>query len=455
MMVSATDEARHWRIVFAMGFVIGVILLDETVVSVALPSIGRDFGLSPLALHWVVNAYLLVFAALAAAGGKLADMFGHRNMFLIGVVLFAGASALCGFAPSGPFLIAARAVQGIGAAIIFPLSMAMITLIFPIERRGAALGIYGAIGTFFLALGPLVGGVFTDLLSWRWIFWINLPLVAAVAAVVLYDWSNPVHRGEAPRLDIRGLLLLVTGLALLVFALMQGEDWGWSNPWIVGLLIVGVVSLVLFVAVELRIPSPLIEVDLFRDPAFSIYALAIFAAQFTKIAVIVFGAHFLQERLHMDPLTAGLALMVSVIMAPFLAGPSGRLADRFGARPLVRAALLSSTLGLLWTAHAVGLQSYALMVPGLLLWNLGTIFMFAPPRSALIKAVPEEKHGLVGGIAMTAQLLGGTLGMAVASTVFSVTGDYSAVFVANAVLVAILFLLSIGFIRDRATASKQ
>ncbi len=439
-----------------MGFVIGLILLDETVVSVALPTIGRDLGISQLATHWVVNVYLLVFAALAAAGGKLADMFGHRQMFLVGVVVFAGASVVCGFAPTGPALIAARAVQGIGAAIIFPLSMAMITLIFPLEKRGAALGMYGAIGTIFLALGPLVGGFFTDLLSWRWIFWINLPLVVVVAVTVLRDWSDPARQQKAVRLDVTGLLLLVAGLGLFVFALMQGEDWGWSNPWILGSLVVGLLLLALFMFAELRVAAPLIEVDLFRDAGFSIYSLTVFAAQFTKIAVIIFGAHFLQERLNMSPLIAGLALMVSVIMSPFLAGPSGRLADRFGARPLVRAALVSSTVGLLWTAYAVRVESYALMVPGLLFWSLGTIFMFAPPRSALVKAVPEEKHGLVGGIAMTAQLLGGTLGMAVASTVFSVTGDYSAVFIANAVLTATLFVLSVLFIRSGApTAVRQ
>ena len=436
-----------------MGFVIGLILLDETVVSVALPSITSDLGISQLAAHWVVNAYLLVFAALAAAGGKLADMFGHRQMFLAGIVVFSGASVACGFAPSGSVLIAARALQGVGAAIIFPLSMAMITLIFPREQRGTALGIYGAIGTAFLALGPLVGGLFTDLLSWRWIFWINLPLVFAIAVVVLRDWSNPPRPGKAPRLDGIGLLFLVTGLGLFVFALMQAQDWGWSDPWTAGLLVAGVLLLVLFAIVELRVPAPLIEVDLFRDAAFCIYSMAIFAAQFTKIAVIIFGAHFLQERLHMSPLVAGLALMVAVIQAPFLAGPSGRLADRFGARPLVRAALVLSTLGLLWTAYAVRVESYMLMVPGLLVWNLGTIFLFAPPRSALVKAVPEEKHGLVGGIAMSAQLLGGTLGMAVASTVFSVAGNYSVVFVSNAVLTAALFVLSVAFIRAGGSAA--
>jgi len=429
-----------------MGFVIGLILLDETVVSVALPSISRDLGMSQLAAHWAVNVYLLVFAALAAAGGKLADMFGHRQMFLAGIVLFSGASVACGFAPSGGVLIAARALQGIGAAIVFPLSMAMITLVFPPEQRGAALGVYGAIGTTFLALGPLVGGLFTELLSWRWIFWINLPLVFAIALVVLRDWSNPASHSKAPRLDTIGLLLLVAGLGLFVFALMQGQDWGWSNPWIAGPFVAGLLLLVVFVTAELRVSAPLIEVDLFRDAAFCIYSLAIFAAQFTKIAVIIFGAHFLQDRLQMSPLTAGLALMVSMVMSPLLAGPSGSLADRFGARPLVRAALVLSTLGLLWTAYAVRVESYPLMVPGLLVWNLGMMFLFAPPRSALAKAVPEEKQGLVGGIAMSAQLLGGTLGMAVASTVFSVTGSYSAVLVCNAVLTTVLFALSIAFI---------
>ena len=429
-----------------MGGVIGLILLDETVVSVALLSISREFGISQLATHWIVNAYLLVFAALAAAGGKLADLYGHKRMFLAGVATFSLASLVCGFAPSGAVLIAARAVQGIGAAIIFPLSMAMITIAFPPERRGMALGIYGATGTTFLALGPLIGGLFTDLLSWRWIFWINLPLVALIALIVVRNWSDPKRPATAPRLDWIGLATIVGGLCLFVVGLMQGTDWGWVDERTLGCLMAGIVLIGLFVRIETSRAAPLIEIDLFKDRAFSFYALAIFAAQFGKITVIVFGAHYLQDRLHMSPMTAGLAIMVSVVMAPFLAEPSGSLADRYGARPLVLAALLSSTSGLLWTAYAAQAESYALMVPGFLMWSLGTIFMFAPPRSALVKTAPEEKHGQVGGIAMTAQLLGGTLGMAVASTVFVLSGSYSAVLVTNAVLPFAMFVVGFLFV---------
>lgn len=435
------DGRRKWWILGAMGGVIGIVLLDETVVGVALPTIQRELGLSQSASHWVINAYMLVFAALAAAGGKLGDIFGHRRIFLAALALFGLASLACGFADGGTWLIAARAVQGIGAAIIFPLSMAMISIVFPVEQRGVALGIYGGIGTTLLALGPLVGGFLTDVVSWRWIFWINAPIVISISIIVLRYWRDPARSDAQARIDYRGLLLLVGGLFLFVFGIMQGPERGWADPVIVGSLAVGAALLVLFFIVELRISNPLLEVDLFRNLSFTTCNLAVFTAEFTKMAIIVFSAVYLQKALGMSPFFAGLALLAAVGPVPLLAIPSGVLTDRFGARRLVLTGLLLTGASLIWIAAVVNADSYVLMVPGLVVWGIGVTLLFAPPRTAVMNAVPTEKHGQVGGISMTSQLLGGTMGMAVGGTLLAMTDSFTVVFLVNAgVAFAILVL---------------
>jgi len=363
------DENRKWWILVAMGGVVGLILLDETVVGVALPSVKRDLNLSQVAAHWVINAYLLVFAGLAAAGGKLGDVLGLKRLFILGVAIFGLASLAAGFARDGSWIITARAIQGIGAAVIFPASMAMVTIAFPKEQRGLALGIYGAIGTVFLALGPLIGGFLTDFFSWRWIFWINPPIAVGIALMVAAAWVDPPREDEAARFDYLGLILLVSGLGLFVFALMQGPEWGWSKPAIVTLLIGGIAVLGTFVVAEWRIATPLIDVDLFGSATFSACNLVVFAAQFSKIAIIVFGAIYLQNALNMSPLEAGLALVAAVGPAPFTAALSGRLADRIGSRIPTLAGLTAAGLALLWIGIAVVWDSYWLLLPALLIWG--------------------------------------------------------------------------------------
>jgi EmrB/QacA subfamily drug resistance transporter len=423
-----------YLILGAMGGVIGIVLLDETVVGVALPTLREDLGLSQGTAHWVVNAYLLVFAALAATGGRLGDIFGHRTPFLLGLAVFAIASLACGLAESGGWLIAARAVQGIGAAAIFPLSIAMLSLVFPPEQRGMAVGIYGAIGSTFLALGPFIGGAFTEFLSWRWIFWINPVIAAGIAAVVLPTWRDLPRYKKTAHIDIGGLLCLVVGLSMIVFAVMEGPRWGWYHPTIVLGLVAGCLLLVAFFAVEQRSRDPLVQVSLFRAASFSACNLAVFAAQYSKIATIVFGALYLQDMLDMSPLVSGLVLLLAVVPVPLISVPSGQLFDRFGARPLVLGGLALTAAATLWLSLALKAESFAWLVPGLVVWGIGVTLLFAPPRTAVMEAVPPEKHGQAGGIVMTAQLLGGTIGMAICSAIYLMTQSFAAIFVANTVL---------------------
>lgn len=279
-----SDDRRKWWVLGAMGAILGVILLDETVVGVALPTIQIDLSMSEIDSHWVVNVYMLVLAGLAAAAGKLGDIVGHKALVTCGLALFGLSSLACGFADSGVWLIAARGFQGVGAAVIFPSSLAMVTMAFPENQRGLALGIYGAIGTVFLALGPFVGGLLTDVASWRWIFWINPPVVLAVALIVLAAWIEPPRAGARQRVDRTGLVLLVAGLSMVVFATMEGPEASWGDPIILTLLLTGLALLAGFVFVELGKPAPLIEVDLFANATFAGCNLVIFAAQFTKMA---------------------------------------------------------------------------------------------------------------------------------------------------------------------------
>ncbi len=428
-----TDD-RKWWVLAAMGAILGVILLDETVVGVALPTIQRDLGMSDVAAHWVVNVYMLVLAGLAAAAGKFGDIAGHKMVMNAGLAIFGVASLTCGFAESGAWLIAARAIQGIGAAIIFPASLAMLTIAFPEQQRGLALGMAGAIGTVFLALGPLVGGFLTDVASWRWIFWVNPPIVFLVGLIVSAAWIEPARDGAPERVDWIGLALLVGGLSMLIFAIMEGPQWGWNDPVILILTTDGVVLLFVFVLVERRRRAPLMEVDLFADPTFTACNLVIFAAQFTKMAVFIFGALYLQNVLKMSPLLAGLALLPTVAPQPFTAPLAGRAADRYGARWPSLGGLVFMFVGLVWVGAAMAWPIYGLLFPGLLFWGLSMAFLFVPPQRAVMNAVPPFKRGQAGGIAMSSQLLGATVGMAVSSTIFSMTGSFQAVFLANAAL---------------------
>lgn len=430
---------RKWWILAAMGGVLGVVLLDETVIGVALPTIQSDLGLSETGAHWVVNIYLLVFAVLAAAMGKLADIVGLKVLFVVGLIIFGLASLASGFAQDGTWLIVMRGIQGIGAAIIFPASLAMITILFSEQERGMAIGIYGAVGTGFLALGPLAGGFFTEVLSWRWIFWINPGIVLVIAWVVLIMWRDPPRPGPAERIDLAGLVTLVLGLGAVVFAIMQGPEWGWDRLAVWLALALGIGMLAAFTAIESRVSGPLIEVSLFRDPNFTACNLVIFMGQFSKMAMFVFGALYLQKILGMNPLIAGTALLASAVPTLLTAAQVGRLADRISARRLTLIGLLASGAALIWIALTLDFRSYVLLLPAMIVWGVCQNLLFIPMLRAVMSAVPATDRGQAGGISMSSQLIGGTVGMTVCSTLFAASSDYRLVFLVTGALTLAVF----------------
>ena len=238
-----SDNFKKWSIFIAASMAFGSIMLDETIVATALHTIQKDLSMSQVAADWIINSYLLVIAGFIAVGGKLGDIVGYRILFTAGVLIFAISSLLAGFAENTTMLLATRAVQGIGGAIIFPASMAILALTFPPSQRGFAMGIYGAVGSIMLGSGPIIGGYLTDLISWRWIFWVNVPVAVVVLALFLSFWKEPVFDTARPKIDMRGLITLILGTGSLVLAIMQGPEWGWKSPLILLLFAAAVVLL--------------------------------------------------------------------------------------------------------------------------------------------------------------------------------------------------------------------
>jgi EmrB/QacA subfamily drug resistance transporter len=433
-------DRRKWWILYAMSGSGGLILLDETVIGVALPTIQHDIGMSLVVSHWVINAYLLTFAGFAAAGGKMGDVVGMARTFFVGLAAFGLGSLAAGFAESETWLIAARAVQGLGAAVIFPATISIVSAVFPQNQRGMAIGIMIAVANIFLAAGPFVGGSLIALLSWRWIFWMNVPIVVFVALTVATAWPGQARKDEKPRIDFTGVLMLAAGLGLFVFAIMQGAAWGWTQAGILGPLVGGLIVIAGFVVVEWRRDNPLIEIALFRNKPFAAYNAAVFAGQFSKMAVIVFGALYLQHILQMSPFTAGLCMLAAVVGTPLLAALSGRLVDKLGPRGPSLLGLACVTLGLVWIGVAAAWDSYPLLLPGLVLWGAALPACFTGPLRAVMSTVPAEKQGQASGISMTMRLLGATIGMAACSTLYATTESYQVVFLATAAFLAVVLV---------------
>ena len=448
-MIQINNANRKWYVLAAMGGTLALIVLDETVVGVALPTIQRDLGMTQVNAHWVVNAYFLAFTALAAAAGKMGDLFGYRNLFLAALGLFGLSSIACGLAESGTALIAARAAQGLGAAVIFPFTVAMITSVFAPEERGRAFGIQTAIGGCFISMGPLVGGFLTDSLSWRWIFWINIPVVIAIMLLILAVWREPERPATAPNrsLDFPGLAALVIGLAALVVAVMEVPDYGWGNPYIIGGLVIGVFSLAAFIAIELTHPAPLFDLRLFSLRTISVMNSVVFMGEYGKIALIIFGALFLQRGLGLSPFMAGVALIPAMLPSLFASLAVGHFADRFDARKLSLIGLILNAAGMIWLAVFVHLDSYWLLIPALIAWGCALPFHFVSTRRAIVNTVPVEKLGQSGGLTMTMQLLGGTVSMAISGTILAATGRFDVLYWLAGGLMALVAVS--GFLRLR------
>ncbi|HZV51588.1 MAG TPA: DHA2 family efflux MFS transporter permease subunit [Candidatus Dormibacteraeota bacterium] len=398
-----------------------MVALDALVVATAIPAIQRDLGARPTTLAWTINAYALTYAAGMITAAALGDRLGRRRIFVLGLGLFAAASAACALAPSAAALIAARAVQGIGAAVVSPLSLTVLASAFPRERRGAAVGIWGGVSGLAVASGPLVGGALAQAFGWHWVFWVNVPigLLVAVLARLRLDETH----GAAAGLDLPAVGLVSGGAACAVWGLIRVGDVGWGHEETVAAVGLGVLLLAAFVAWESRARAPMLPLRLFRSRAFTAASASGFLMAAALIPAAFLIAQYLQLVLGESPLGAGLGFL-PMTATPLLVAPvAGALSDRIGQRPLMVGGLLLQAAGLAWFASlATPGVEYTRLVPPLLVAGVGVSMPFATTATAALGAVAPADLGSASGVTGTLRQFGAAFGIAIVTAVFAVNG---------------------------------
>ena len=413
-----TDDNRKWWTLGAMCFALFMIMLDNTVVNVALPSIQRDLGASISGLEWTINGYTLSFAVLLATGGRLGDIFGRRRMFLIGVVIFALSSATAGFAQGATDLVASRVLQGVGAALMMPGTLSIITNAFPAHERGKAMGTWAGVSALALAVGPVLGGFLTEHVSWRAIFYLNIPVAIGAVAASLFAVRESRDNTVGREVDYAGVAVLTGALTALILALVEGNSWGWGSTEIVALLVGAGLGFAAFVAVELRVKVPMVEFRFFADRNFLGAVVVALIVSFSMLGVFFFLALYMQDILGYSPLEAGIRFLPSTLMIVGVAPVAGRLADRFGPRWLI-AAGLGIVAASLYSFSGIAVDSsYLDLLPGFMLLGIGIALTMSPMTSAAMNAVPVEKAGIASGVLSMFRMVGGSLGVAVTGAIF-------------------------------------
>ena len=423
MAVSPVPDSRRRTLVLAItGAAVFMVTLDNLVVTNALPSIRADLGASISQLGWFVNAYTLTFAALLLTGASLGDRFGRRRIFTLGLAIFTGGSLAAALAGSSGLLITARSVQGLGAALVMPLSLTLLSAAFPQDKRGLAIGIWSGLSGLAVALGPVVGGAVVDGLSWQWIFFLNVP-IGLVLAPLAYRVLDESH-GPDGRLDVRGVALASTGLLALVWGIVRGNDQGWLSAEIVGALALSVVLLGCFVAWERRAPAPMLPLRLFRSRAFSATNGVSLIMNFGIFGSIFLLAQFLQTVQGYSAFDAGVRTLPWTLMPMFVAPLAGLLSDRIGSRPLMFAGLALQATALAWLAViASPTVAYGSLVPPFVLAGVGMALVFAPVANTILSSVGRGDEGKASGANNAIREVGGTLGVAVLASVFSRQGN--------------------------------
>ncbi|WP_405617877.1 MFS transporter [Streptomyces sp. NBC_00076] len=397
--------------------------LDNLVVTTALPSIRKDLGGGLDDLEWTVSAYTLTFAVFLMFGAALGDRFGRRRLFIIGTAVFTAASAAAAMASGIDTLIAARAVQGVGAAIMMPLTLTLLTAAVPVARRGMAYGIWGAVNGLAVASGPLIGGSLTEHVSWHWIFWLNVPLGIALLPLARLRLAES-HGAGAP-LDIPGTLLASGGLFGVVYGLVRSPVDGWTSPLVLTGLIAGAALLAGFVHHGIHNKNPMLPMRLFRNRAFTginIASLLMFLGMFGSIFLL---SQYMQGVLGYSPTEAGLRMLPWTGMPMLVAPIAGVLSDRIGGRPVVAAGLFLQAAGLGWMASVVTADaSYSIQLPGLIISGIGMALYFAPAANLVMSSVRPQEQGIASGANNALREVGGALGIAIMASIFSAQGGY-------------------------------
>ena len=452
--------SRKWWTLIGACSGLFILMLDSTVVALALSSIRADVGASASQLQWVMNGYLLTIAVLVVTAGRLGDIFGRKLLFVAGMVLFGAGSILSGAAQDPAMLIAGRALQGAGAAPMLSLSLAIVCNAFPAAEQPRALGIWAAVSAIALAIGPVVGGLLIEV-DWRLIFWINLPIVAVGVAIVVLAAPESTDPGSGRHVDFAGLVLLAAGLGGIVLAMVQSREW---QPGVTAALAVGgVLALAAFAWVERRVREPIVDFALFRNGPYFGASAAAFAVVGSYWAVMFFQPQYLQDaRGHSAILSGVLILPVTapmVLISPF----SGRLIGRFGARGLMTAGMIFGTAGLLVLTRLGADTSYALVLAGYLLFGIAIGLVYAPMSTAAMAAMPGDKVGIASGVLAMDRIVAGSLALAATGAAFhalQASGDSFTASIAGSTWVAVA-LCTIGtaltwaFVRDPAQAQPE
>jgi EmrB/QacA subfamily drug resistance transporter len=405
-------------ILAAMIFAVAMTFIDQTIVSIAVPQIQKELGLSSTGVQWAVNAYLLSLAAFFAFGGRLADTLGHRKMVVIGVVVFAVASALCGATPKGSiaeaWIVTFRVIQGVGGAIMFPAALAIVVQTFPLHERGKALATFFGIAGGLTAIGPILGGYLTQW-TWRAIFWVNIPV--AIIALVLIALSKPVTVYQKARMDYRGLVLIVAGVSLSVFGFQESAIWGWSNPGTELCIAAGLVILVVFYRVEARTDSPLINVSIFAIRPFLVENLVLAVSMLVFVPVFFFASEYAQVSLGKSASQAGLYLLYFFLGFASAAQIGGRMLDRVGAkRPVVLGCVLAAVGFALWASKVTQLN-FGSQIAFVIIAGAGMGLMLGPASTDAVNRASKLSYGEATGITQTVRNYTASLGIAILGTV--------------------------------------
>jgi EmrB/QacA subfamily drug resistance transporter len=406
-----TPENKKWWTLAAVSFGLFMIMLDNTVVNVALPSIQRDLGVGLSELEWIVAGYALTFAALMLTGGKLADAYGRRLIFVVGIAIFTLSSLACGLASSGGVLIGARIVQGVGAALMNPATLSIIAATFPPRERGKAIGIWAGTSALALAIGPLVGGLLTEHLSWSWIFFVNIPvgILGIAASYLLIDESrDSTHE----RLDIPGLLTSGIGLFALTFGLIEANTYGWGSGRIIAAFVLAVVLLVVFVLLEQRQRAPMLDLSLFRNSTYTGANVAMLMTALAMFGVFFFVSLYMQNILGYSAVEAGAAFLPMTIIIILAAPIAGKVSDLYGSRWLIGVGMTLLAVQLFYFSTLGADATFWSLFPGLAIGGVGMSLTMTPSAAAATRAVPVDKSGVGSAVLNACRQVGGSIGIA-------------------------------------------
>ncbi len=409
------NDRRRWWILLAMTASLSMVYIDITILPVTLPTLSRELGFSPLGLQWIINAYTLALTVLALAGGKLAHTLGLKTSFQVGLTIFAGASALCGLSSTEAWMIAARVLQGAGAALMIPSQNAIMLGTFPPQQRGKAIGLLVSISSIFLIIGPFIGGTLTEFLGWRYIFWINLPIAAT--GMLLTFLIVPHFEKVIESFDWFGFFTVGSGVASIVIATMHGQSWGWLSPFTLLLFLAGILLITFFCKAEQKAPHPLVDLVELRKRSFLGGSLTTFCASFI-VMVMVFWTIFLQNILDYSPSQTGLLLLVGSSPVLFIAPLAGYLTDRLGPRFPITAGFILMGISILLFSLTASQENLWVVLGCLSLFGISTPLIFTPSLVALMEEIPPEKRGVASGMNTTFRQFGSTMGLAVFGSLF-------------------------------------